>query len=339
MCYICGQDDPKSLLSKELSTAQWIEIGKQARDAGVLYLLLTGGEIFIRKDFFEIYEALMQMGLIVTLYTNGTLINDDIIKRLTEIPPYLLSITLYGSNPDAYGKVTGHPEAYEKVVRNVKKLVDAGINTELKTTIIKCNSMEYEELAELAWSFGIGLRIVNYISPSRKGTGMDPLTNRLEPLELVEFEKNAGEFAEKLYKKAKDSKEDVRDLIADDIMSGDYLESSIKKTDTPPERKLAFRCSAGRYGFWISWDGKMFPCGMLSEISADALKNGFDGAWHEIKEVCANIPLCQECNNCSYYSRCTICPARSKSETGSFDTVAPYICEYTKARDQLYVSC
>lgn len=333
MCYICNQDDSKSLISKELSAKQWIEMGRQASDAGVLYLLLTGGEIFIRKDFFEIYEALTQMGFLISIYTNASLINDDIVQRLAKIPPYKISITVYGASPDTYGKVTGHPEAYEKVIGNIRKLVEAGINTELKTTVVKYNKGEYEQLAKLSLSMGLSIGIVNYISPQRVGVETDPLACRLEPHELIEYEKNADESAKVLYKELWEEKERQKNTspIINDDMSGDFLSTDAIDDYMKSDKITTFRCAVGKYSFWISWDGKMLPCGMLDDIYSEALKDGFIKAWNELLEKCRCVPSCAECENCSYYSKCPICPARRKAETGSFEKAAPYICEYAKA--------
>lgn len=338
MCYVCG-DDHKSQMDKELTTAQWIELGKQARDAGVLFITLTGGEIFIRKDFWEIYEAFSQMGFIIRLYTNATLINDDIVQKLTKIPPALVSITVYGACPDTYGKVTGHPEAYEKTVANIKKLKAAGIIVQLKTTVIKYNSGEFQQLAELARSMGLNIGLVNYISPRREGTGTDPLANRLEPLELARYEKSADEcimMLNSIYKSQ--NLEEGNALAVNDVMSDDHIESYRKKADKVFVRKTAFRCIAATCGFWLSWEGKMFPCGLLSEVYSEPLKMGFEEAWNDIKEKIRSIPLCQECESCSYYSKCMTCPTRRKLETGSYDKPAPYLCEYTKSRDVLSTS-
>jgi len=331
MCYICGQEDHKSLMGRELSAVQWIDLGRQARDAGLLYLTLTGGEILMRKDFMEIYEALSKMGLLITLYTNATLINDDILQLLTKYPPLRVSISVYGASPDTYGKVTGHPEAYEKTIKNIRKLKAAGIILQLKTTVIKYNKDDFQQLAELARTMGLNMGIVNYISPRREGIGTDPLANRLEPMDLAKYEKDANSCMKRLYELYGKEKEDA--LIVDDIMSDDNLESFRKIADMSTVEKTAFRCTAGKCAFWLSWEGKLFPCGLLSEVYSEPLKKGFDEAWVDLRELCRGIPSCKECESCSSYDKCMICPARRKLETGSFEKSAPYLCDYTKARD------
>jgi MoaA/NifB/PqqE/SkfB family radical SAM enzyme len=169
MCYICGSEDHTELKKRELTAEQWIKLGRQARDAGCLFLTLTGGEIFIRKDFWQIYEALSNMGFLITLFTNGSLLNDDMISRLSKHPPIEISISLYGSSSETYGNINGHPEAYEKVKENIHKLVNAGVNIHLKTPIIKYTSSEYIQMREFARTFNKPLDIVNYISPRREG--------------------------------------------------------------------------------------------------------------------------------------------------------------------------
>lgn len=334
MCYICGEENHNSLMDKEISAKHWIEIGKQAKDAGVLYLTLTGGEIFMRKDFFEIYDALANMGFIITLYTNGTLFNDDMINHLAKNPPLRVSISVYGACPETYGKVTGQSDAFYKVMGNIRKLQDAKIGLQLKTTVIQHNSGEFRQLAEFARGIGLNMGLVNYISPRRDGIGTDPLSNRLEPKELAIYEKNADNSIKQinqLYPIKKD-----KDLIIDDVMSNENVDNFIKRVDLSLVKKTAFRCTAGKCAFWLSWEGKMFPCGLLSEIYSEPLNKGFEGAWNEIRELCKNIPSCQACESCSYYSKCLSCPARLKLETKSFEKIAPYLCEHIKERDLLF---
>jgi MoaA/NifB/PqqE/SkfB family radical SAM enzyme len=328
MCYVCGMSEHQSLIKKELTTAQWIDMGKQARDAGVLFLVLTGGEIFMRKDFWEIYEALGNMGFIITLYTNGSLLNDDMIQRLAKQPPLKVSISVYGASAATYEKVTECADGYDKTITNIKKLINAGISVELKTTVIKANSEDFEELADLARSMGKNMGIVNYITPRREGSGTDPVANRLTPLEMARFEVRANNYMKHLYDLNKDA---APSLIIDDVMSDGHIENAKKIADTKIIKKTAFRCTSGKCAFWLSWEGKLFPCGLLSDIQANPLAVGFENAWQEIWNKSHEVPSCQECDSCSYFNDCMSCPARLKLETGEFTKPAPYLCEFVKA--------
>ena len=55
---------------KERTAEEWIELGRKCRDAGMLYLLLTGGEPFLYPDFNYLYEILQDMGLVLSINTN-----------------------------------------------------------------------------------------------------------------------------------------------------------------------------------------------------------------------------------------------------------------------------
>lgn len=330
MCYVCEMGDQKKLAEKELTADQWLDLGRQAMKAGVLFLTLTGGEIFIRKDFWQIYEGLSQMGFLITLYTNGSLLSDEMIQRLAKLPPFKISITIYGASPSTYEKITERLDGYDKTISNIQKLIEAGIKVELKTTVVKYNTGEFEQLARLARSMGQNIGIVNYISPRREGAGTDPLANRLDPYDLAVYELNANRTMKQLYDKNKDK--ETQGLIVDDVMASEHLDNLM---DLSSVQETAFKCSAGKCAFWQAWDGRLLPCGLLTDISADSLTLGFEGAWKQLQKKCREVPHCQECESCSKQSECMVCPARRKLETGSYSKAAPYICAYVKARNEV----
>jgi radical SAM protein with 4Fe4S-binding SPASM domain len=97
----------------------------------------------------------------------------------------------------------------------------------------------------------------------------------------------------------------------------------------------AFKCISGKCGFWLTWDGRLTPCGLLNEPYSEPLEIGFGNAWRLLRKSCKSIPACEECLNCSYRSKCMTCPARLKTETGSFTKPAEYLCEMAKGRAAL----
>ncbi|MDD3865437.1 MAG: radical SAM protein, partial [Candidatus Izemoplasmatales bacterium] len=93
MCYV-----KENLPSTDLTTRTWKTIFKAAVDAGMVYALLTGGEPFTRPDFTELYTFLFDMGVKITVYSNGSLLTDKIIETFTIRPPEFIGITLYGAS-------------------------------------------------------------------------------------------------------------------------------------------------------------------------------------------------------------------------------------------------
>ena len=87
MCYVRKSPAEVEQLGGLIPAEQWLDWARQARDAGMLYPLLTGGEPFVRQDFFEIYAGMQKMGLQISINSNGTLITQDIAKWLGKHRP------------------------------------------------------------------------------------------------------------------------------------------------------------------------------------------------------------------------------------------------------------
>ena len=83
MCYVRKtpgqlQEEGKTLIPWQ----DWLELAEQCRGAGTLYLLLTGGEPFLYPGFRELYERLHAMGFLLSINTNGTLLDEETVAWL-----------------------------------------------------------------------------------------------------------------------------------------------------------------------------------------------------------------------------------------------------------------
>ena len=320
MCYVAEAADNKKARERELSAGQWIKLAEMAREAGVLYLTLTGGEVFLRKDFKEIYHALTSMGFLIQIYTNGTLITPEIAKWLGKTPPLLVSYTVYGDSPETYERICGVREGYERVRNSIKLLHDEGVNFEIKTTAVHGNWREFNEIATLAKEYGVIYGIVNYISPRREGCNTDPVGQRMTPEELVEHDALRIAYNKANYTHNVGVVNDEYDSVVPEL------------NGTEDDKNDAFYCQAGKSGFWLTWDGRMTPCGLMSEPVVYPLETGFEEAWEELKKAVGKIPPCWECKECDKKDDCFYCPARLKLETGQYDKPAPYLCEIARLR-------
>ena len=119
-CYINQPAGSRAARARELTTSQVTGILDQIADAGCLYLLLTGGEALLRPDFEEIYLYAKRKGLLLTLFTNGTLLTPRLADFLAEWRPYALEITVYGATQDIYERVTGVPGSYAACMRGIE---------------------------------------------------------------------------------------------------------------------------------------------------------------------------------------------------------------------------
>lgn len=327
MCYISRSANNRSVKSKELSTAEWIRLAEEARDAGLLYLSLTGGEVFLREDFKILYEKFINLGFVLQILTNGTLITPKIADWLAAMPPSKVSITIYGASPEAYQRVTGKADGFDKTIRAIDSLLLKGINTSIRTTVIKGNRDEFDGIFDIALQRELPLGIVNYISPNREAGNSDPLGNRLSPAELFQYEMHIAQRQRQVMSDKSTEKIRIIDTIEEEALSG-------KSVDYQQKEVLdhAFSCTAGSCAGWVTWDGRLLPCGLLDIPEAFPLKIGFSAAWAEIRQKCNLVPVCKECQICHYKSLCEHCPARLYRETGYYDQPAPYLCELAQSR-------
>lgn len=165
MCYIRMSAAEEAAMGQELTADEWLSLGRQAVDAGMVYLLLTGGEPLLRPDFAEIYSGLAKMGIMLTLNTNGTLINEYIVQCMEHNPPEKVNVTLYGASGDTYQKVCGNANGYKAALQGIGLLKEAKIPVCINTTYTRHNASDMEYIVSFAKENGIPVRMTSYLFP------------------------------------------------------------------------------------------------------------------------------------------------------------------------------
>src|SRR6266478_6714485 len=187
-CQHCYNNLPMGDLAArnlELSTEEYRDLLTELADMGVIWLLFTGGEIFARKDFLEIYTFAKQKGFLITLFTNGILVNEKIADYLREFPPFKIEITLYGRTKETYEALTQMPGSYDRCMRGIQLLLDRGLPLKLKTVGTKINRHEVASMKEFAeQELGVEFKFDSLMSP-RIDCSQAPLNVRLSPEDVV----------------------------------------------------------------------------------------------------------------------------------------------------------
>ena len=303
MCYVHDCKQKTDLLSTE----DWLNLAQQAKDAGTVFLLLTGGEPLIRDDFEEIYTTLAKMGFLISINTNGSLL-ERYAKLFEELPPTRINISLYGADNTAYGKLCGN-EAFDRVMSSVKQMKELGLSIKFNTVFTPDNISDYKKIPDISKDMGIQLKPTTYTYPSvRLDSGNKD--SRFSPETAAEYIALIDEYRfDKEY----------------------FLERAKKMLMLPkgPEDNKV-RCRAGRASYWITADGIMRPCGMMPEPDGRPLEDGFEKAWQDIKSKTEQIRLPEECLSCKYAGICNVCAAMCKAETGDFGKTPQYVCRMTK---------
>ena len=164
MCYIHSSDCNKNK-EYELSADEWIKLGGEAVKSGMIYLLLTGGEPMLRPDFCEIYEAMIRMGVIMSVNTNGTMISPRIVSLFSKHPPEKVSISLYGASPETYAAHCGSGAAFDEAMHGIMALKKAGVYVNLNTTFTKDNISDMNAIVGFAKKEDIPIRMTGFLFP------------------------------------------------------------------------------------------------------------------------------------------------------------------------------
>lgn len=308
-------------LGSEMSAEEWISLGKTCAENGMVFLLLTGGEPFLREDFREIYSSLRNLGLCVSVNTNASLISDSDIEFLCEERPESLNITLYGASNETYKKLCGTGKVFDKVIENIRKLKERDIPIRLNVSLTKDNISDLEEIVRIGNSLDIPLKITSYMfSPVRKAEGCQKESDVI----LNEKESGYARFLTMKY------------LMGDEIFG--RIRQNFRKNDFSvgyhgecEELGSSMECMAGRSAFWVTWNGKLLPCGMINNISSDLKENGFPESWKYITKEISMVRMPAECSVCKAKNICRPCGAITFSESGDFSRKPQYLCDSTIA--------
>lgn len=119
-CYIATDCAKESKQPKELGVGKWKSIIDEIADAGCLYLLITGGEPLLRKDFIEIYTHAKNQGFIITVFTNGTQVAEKHLALFRELPPRNVDISLYGATQQTYENITRVKGPYGRCIQGIE---------------------------------------------------------------------------------------------------------------------------------------------------------------------------------------------------------------------------
>lgn len=314
MCYVRLDPHQMAPLGRERTAAEWLDMGRQAMEQGMVFLLLTGGEPTLRQDFCEIYEGLAQMGLSIAVNTNGTHLTEQIREVFHRLPPSQINITLYGTCREDYGALCGDRNAFDRVVEALDWLRQEGILVHLNTTIVPTNIHKFNEIERFAMERGLELRVTTYCFPPNRRDGVD--FERMPP-------EQAGE------------------LIVQDTLIREGPAAVLAKAqdlDRPPQPHSCeldvgtpMQCMAGKSQFWINWNGSMSPCAMLTEPAVQPFEDSFLQAWEHLKELCKPIRLCPDCVDCPDRKSCMNCAAVTFAETGRFEGKPEYMCKLNRA--------
>ena len=306
-CYI-----PDYSGRNEMTTAEIKRILSEAAEEGCLWMLLTGGEVLCRSDFPEIYLHAKRLGFLLTVFSNGTLLDERIADLLAEYPPFGIEFTLYGLSDETYLKTTGFPGRFTRVRRAIELLLERRVPLSLKAVAMEPLAGEIARMA--AWSESLGVRFrYDAIVHGRLDGSLAPTSVRSTPQTVVGYDaSDPGRLAD--WKT--------------------FYRKFVKPTQPSP---FLMSCGAGINSFHVTPQGTLLSCEALPLNGYDLRNGSFREGWYGTVGDIRRRPAGAEnvCASCELRAMCDRCPATATLETGSPDGWIPYYCEITHRRAAL----
>jgi radical SAM protein with 4Fe4S-binding SPASM domain len=310
-CYTDPFNTPMQL-RQELSYEQIVGLLDQLAAAGVLWLLLTGGEAFLHPRFRDIYQAAKARGFVITLFSNATVLTDGLIDFLAEDPPFKIEVSLHGATRETFERITQVPGSFDRCITGLRKMAARGLPLKVKTKAMTLNHEELPAIRNLVESLGLQFNLYTSIFPRLNGD-ISSTDYRLSGAEIVDLE------------------------FAKELEDGDRCQPAVADDEaiptTPPNDRL-FRCGCGTNSFTISPYGMLRACTFTTQPTYDLKTISFEDAFNRMVEAIQNARYSGEspCRTCTAYVHCEKNPVSAQHETGSMEAPVPHFCDVAFSR-------
>jgi radical SAM protein with 4Fe4S-binding SPASM domain len=293
-CYIPAKsrwpEKPDQVRAGELSTEEIFKLLDELKRAGTLFLVLTGGEIFLRPDLMQITERATELGFVVKFYSNGFHLTDELAKKMKDLGVYAVEISIYGASEKTYQEVTKIRGGYKRVMQSIGYLREHGVRTILKTPVMRLNVADIHAIKAMSNEMKLSLRYDFVIVPGFNGD-KTPLSQR----------------------------------CSDEQISQALKELGAKFTTNDNNDSTRTSCAVGKWSAVVDPIGDVYPCIELRQKIGNVREQSFDQVWQnnphmrKIRQILADAPANEEAFEDGI---CGHCPAFSLHEQGDMNTPA-----------------
>ena len=288
----------------EMTTSEIKDVLEQLAEAGTFFLTLSGGEVLMRRDFFEILEHARRLLFNVKIKTNGVMIRQAEAGRIRDLGVEQVQISIYSRRPEIHDAITKLPGSLKRSVEAVRFLKTQGLKVTIANVLMTANLGEHAGVQALAAELGVNYTLDPTITPKIDGdTAILNLRIPGAELNAVFHNKNLVGNVEEFCAPPP--------APGDDIMEG-------------------LPCSAGHTAAYITPYGDVFPCVQFPLPSGNVRRQRFINIWrdspelNEVRSIRAkDLPVC---STCSHVGTCTRCPGLAYME-GSMRGPSTADCE------------
>lgn len=307
-CIHCYVDTPCDY-GNEMTTDEVKDVIRQFRDLGCMGVLLTGGEATIRKDFIEIAQYVKSQGIMFDVYTNGLAVSDEVIDSLIQLKPNSISFSFYGGTAEVHDRITKVQGSFEKSLKTLLTIKCAGIDTYIKTVIMKDNVDDFENLLRLGKRICVPVLPALSVMPSHGGKSA-------EPFRLLDTEKY------------------MEVLRLEEEYQG-------KRFDTTVSKRGRYICASGLDSLSIDPFGGVHPCNAhpmsLGNVRETTIRDIWENSEHlkSLRNI-RPVDLASDCDGCEHFDYCSVCMGSAIREN---EKLAPCsdTCKIAKAYHCMYI--
>lgn len=302
MCYVRLTEEQAKRQGNLLTAEQWIDIARQTRDLGTLRLTLTGGEPLFRRDFWEIYHELNQMGFLITILSNGALIDERVMEKFKQAGmPYAMKLTLYGASNETYRRVCGSESGFTRISHAVDLLRQAQVPFSMTATIVRENAGDLQEMYRFTRERGIPFQHTISVVKSARGA-----VNTAESSRFAFYE-----------------------------FTGELTREVLEQNRHPDSPSPFARCSGYRSSYWMTWNGHMQLCSFMNRPYVPWQGN-LRAAWKALEKELEALQNPPECAGCPWAAFCQRCPGILCAESGDPEKIDQSLCRTAERLYKIY---
>src|SRR5271157_5555155 len=276
----------------EMTTAEIKDVLDQLAEAGVFFLTFSGGEVFMRRDFFDLVEYARRLMFNVKIKTNAVMIHEEEARRIRELAVDTIQISVYSHRPEVHDAITKLPHSFERTIKAIRFLREQGLRVTIANVLMTVNSSDHSGVQELAAELGVQYTLEPTITPMMDGD-TSVLSLRIPGEELPEIFHNPA-------------------------LVGSQEEFCAPPKPPSEEDLEGYSCSAGHSFCYITPYGDVFPCVQFPLPSGNVRQRKFIDIWRgspqleQVRSIRARD--LSTCPTCVHLGTCTRCPGLAYME-------------------------
>jgi radical SAM protein with 4Fe4S-binding SPASM domain len=315
-CRHCYRAPEQVEPSTEFSTEQICALMREARQLGCIWVSFNGGEFLLRRDWETLVKEARRLKFVVSILSNGTLIDESVAKTLAKLRLCRVFVSLYGSDAKTHEFVTRVPGSYKRTIDGLKNLEKYEVPRYVSIIVMRNNAEQVPEIVRFAENIGARSQIDIMLTKGLKGNKGVDASIRVEDAQVLKL------------------------LIVPEIE-----EKIASKTPVCPDREKCdetLLCGAGVSTISIDPRGQVWPCSSLpldcgnihERTLTDLFKNGSAGLDLIRKSRISDL---KKCACCELKEWCGRCPGQAYMDSGSIFGCAPENRRLAKTRRKAFL--